>query len=142
MGSADHQSAAQKGAQTSGCQAALQARRGLKPERLPKSRRLGSASDFKAVFESGRRRRTPRLDFVWRPNDSDHPRLGVIVPRYGATAVVRNRLRRRIREAARRMLLPNLSAIDLVVRARPAAYRSSTAELTGDLEEWLRSVSE
>jgi ribonuclease P protein component len=94
------------------------------------------------VFELGLRRRTPRLDLVWRPNDTNHPRLGVIVPRYGATAVARNRLRRRIREAARRDLLPNLSPIDLVVRARPAAYRSSTAQLADDLERWLRSVSE
>ena len=70
-----------------------------------------------------------------------HPRLGVIVPRYGSTAVARNRVRRRIREASRRRLLPRLNAVDLVVRARPGAYRATAADLTGDLDQWLLSLS-
>jgi ribonuclease P protein component len=93
-----------------------------------------------AVLRVGRRRRTPRLDIAWYPNDTGHPRLGVIVPRYGRTAVARNTLRRRLREIARRRLLPGMPALDLVLRPRPDAYHASFDHLAGDLETWRHSL--
>lgn len=68
-----------------------------------------------------------------------HPRLGVIVPRYGTTAPARNRLRRRLRERARR-LLPALAPLDLVIRARLEAYSAQPRELAHDLDQWVRSL--
>jgi ribonuclease P protein component len=50
------------------------------------------------------------------------PRVGVIVPRYGHTAVDRNQVKRRLRELARTELLPVLPAIDVTLRATPKAY--------------------
>lgn len=91
------------------------------------------------MLRSGRRCRTPRLDIAWCANDVGHPRLGIVVPRYHATAVARNRLRRRLREFVRRRLLRCLSPVDLVVRARAAAYRAKASDLYGDLGEWLKS---
>lgn len=52
-----------------------------------------------------------------------HPRVGVIVPRYGHTAVERNRLKRRLRELVRTLMLPTLPACDVSLRATPGAYR-------------------
>lgn len=94
--------------------------------------------------QSGCHRRTPRLDISWRSNDMGHPRLGLIVPKYGATAVARNRVRRRLRECSRRRILSKLRGrgVDLVVRARPAVYKANLEELTGDLDKWLRSILE
>jgi len=47
----------------------------------------------------------------------------VVVPRHAHTAVLRNRLRRRIREIGRRYVLPALDQpTDVGIRARPAAY--------------------
>jgi ribonuclease P protein component len=91
-------------------------------------------------MQQGRRSRTPRIDLYWLSNALGHPRLAVIVPRYGATAVARNRLRRRLRERARRQVLTQLAALDLVVKARPEAYRAPPGELTEDLVQWLCSV--
>jgi ribonuclease P protein component len=67
--------------------------------------------------------------------------LGLIVPRHGATAVARNQLRRRLREIARRSLLPRLPTIDLVVRSRAEAYRAGRRELQADLEQWQCSLA-
>ncbi len=89
----------------------------------------------------GARRRSGRLDIYWRPNDLGHPRLGVIAPRHGRTAVARNRLRRRLREHLRRRILPMLPSLDLVVRARFAAYAATPAELAADLDTWHAHVS-
>jgi ribonuclease P protein component len=64
--------------------------------------------------------------------------LGIITPRFGHTAVARNRLRRRLREQARRGLLPQLPSVDLLIRARPPAYTATVQMLRGDLDQWFR----
>ena len=92
------------------------------------------------MLRVGRRSRTLRLDIAWYPNDAGHPRLGVIVPRYGSSAVARNRLRRQLRELARRRVLPGLPAIDVVLRPRPGAYQSVFGALAEDLETWRHSL--
>ena len=63
------------------------------------------------------------------------------MPRHGRSVVERNRLRRRLREFARRRLLPRLDPIDLVIRSHEAAYRSDFPELAADLDQWALSLS-
>ncbi len=94
-----------------------------------------------AVMRTGRRRRTPRLDISWRENEVGHPRLAVVVPRHGQTAVRRNRLRRQLRDIARRRVLPALAPLDLVIRSRASAYGSDFHELARDLEQWAQTLS-
>jgi ribonuclease P protein component len=54
--------------------------------------------------------------------------------------VDRNRLRRRLREHARRRLLPRVPPLDILIRARPPAYGSRTAELANDLDRWCAQL--
>lgn len=71
-----------------------------------------------------------------------------MVPRYRQTAVARNRVKRRLRELARLRLLPALAAragaggapADVVIRAVPAAYAASFAQLAADLERVIRQL--
>lgn len=98
--------------------------------------------DLDTALRAGQRRRTPRLEIIWRPNNVGHPRFGLIVPRHGQTGVARNRLRRRLRELARRHLLPTLGPIDVILRSRVPAYRSDFDQLATDLEQWRRVVTE
>jgi ribonuclease P protein component len=58
-----------------------------------------------------------------------HPRVGVVVPKYGRKIVDRNRTKRRLRELARIRLLPLIGQVDLLLRAKPEAYRSSFDQL-------------
>jgi ribonuclease P protein component len=58
-----------------------------------------------------------------------HPRVGFVVPKHGKSSVERNLLKRRLRELARTIILPRLSVVDMVIHARPSAYRLSFAEL-------------
>ena len=64
-------------------------------------------------------------------------RAGIIVPRYGHSAVDRNRLKRRLRELVRTSVLPALPPMDIVVRATPGAYRADMARLR---QEMARAV--
>lgn len=78
---------------------------------------------MRLVTGEGKRIRTGHLEFRWIASPSCHPRVGFIVPKYGRSGVERNRLKRRLREAVRREALGALPAVDVVIRAAPAAYR-------------------
>jgi ribonuclease P protein component len=70
------------------------------------------------------------------------PRLGISVPKRVGTAVVRNRVRRRLREIFRRsptLFLPDSAS--LVVNARPSAAAVSFRELSEDFETAVRRAS-
>jgi ribonuclease P protein component len=59
--------------------------------------------------------------------------MGLIVPKFQSTAVARNRLRRRLLELWRRMLMGRQGPRDLIIRARREAYRASFADLRSEL---------
>ena len=64
-------------------------------------------------------------------------RVGFVTSRRVGGAVVRNRVRRRLREIVRRHQPALANGLWLVVIARPAAARASSAALE---EEWSRLV--
>lgn len=77
---------------------------------------------------------------IWADNSTGHPRMGMIVPKFGMSAVARNRLRRRLREIWRRDIGPRQPAWDLLIRVRPAAYHQHFGELRRQLLGWRDSV--
>lgn len=117
---------------------------------LPRARRLTRGSEIRAVFKRGKRSGTAHLDVFDSPSPLSHLRVGVIVPRYGHRAVDRNRVKRRLREALRRELVPRLLAagigVDMIIRARREAYEADFGTLREELiqlaeRRWLRGAS-
>lgn len=104
-------------------------------ERYPRRARLARGPDVASCWREGRRVRTTHLDLAWRPGQTPHARAAIIVPRYQFTAVARNRLRRRLREILRRGIVATLPPIDVVVRAKRAAYDASFATLRAELTD-------
>lgn len=80
------------------------------------------------------------LDVIWTDNSAGHPRMGLIVPKFQSTAVARNRLRRQLKEIWRRELQVDLSAQDVIIRARREAYVASFAVLRGELLTWREGL--
>lgn len=68
---------------------------------FPKKKRLVSNSQFKAVMARGRRLSDGVLTLYIARNDCEYSRLGVSVGKSRGNAVVRNRLKRLLREAFR-----------------------------------------
>lgn len=100
---------------------------------LPRAARLSGKAAFDRVFAAGHRRGSRFFRLVEAGNGLGHARLGMAVSRrVDRRAVVRNRLRRQIRESFR-LHWPDLPAIDLVVTARPEAARAARAEVWSDL---------
>lgn len=68
-----------------------------------------------------------------------------MIPKYGHSAVERNRLKRRVREHVRQLWIaaltpPRASSIDVVVRATPDAYAASAATLRDEMSELRRRL--
>lgn len=118
--------------------------------RLEKQRRLRSAGDFARVRQFGRSFATASLvvRVVRQPaleapaaRDSAQlavpPRVGFSVGKRVGDAVVRNRVRRRLRELMRTRLARVAPGWDLVVTARAPAATSTYAELDTDLDMLL-----
>jgi ribonuclease P protein component len=71
------------------------------------------------------------------PSPVARPRIGIVVPKHKHDIVDRNLVKRRLRDAARRFVLPLLrsrgAALDVMLRARPEAYGAPYAEMRDDL---------
>ena len=97
---------------------------GMTPERLrfPRDARLLKATDFRAVFRTGRRARAGLLHARIRPNGKGRARLGLAVSlKATRKAVIRNRIRRQLRESFR-VNQHRLEGLDIVVSlSRPPA---------------------
>ena len=97
-------------------------------------------ADLETVRVQGKRVRTTQLEVRYVASPLRRPRVGVIVPRFGHTAVDRNLVKRRLRELARTELLPTLAALDVVIRATPSAYGASFDTLRSALRTAVRRL--
>ena len=84
--------------------------------------------------KAGRRLRTEHLEVRSIDSLLSYARAAVIVGKHGHTIVERNRLRRRLRELVRTVVLPTVAAKDLVVRTLPGAYKAGFDELRTEIE--------
>ncbi len=106
-------------------------------ERFPPSSRLTGSQEIRRLLRHGQRKKTSHLDVFFLSSGSGEPRFGLVVPRFKRTAVMRNRLKRRLREVGRREVLPRLrvcgAPVDLLVRTRPETYRATYGQLKAEL---------
>lgn len=104
--------------------------------RFSADRRLKLSREFDRVRNEGQTTRGGLLMFGVLQTGSDAAlRVGFVTSRRVGGAVVRNCVRRRLREIVRRHQHEVMVGLWLVVVARPAAARASSAALE---EEWLR----
>ena len=104
--------------------------------------RIRSSRDYRRVYGRGRRLHGAFAVLHVRANDEGHPRLGLTASRRVGGAVVRNRLRRRVREHYRqevkRDLLP---AVDVVVHLKSAAAGADRRSFYSELSRLFRTVA-
>ncbi len=114
---------------------------------LPAAHRLRESGAFRAASRRGSRSAARTLVVhlqrdAGAPEDGDGGlRVGFVVSKAVGNAVVRNRVRRRLRHLVRDRLggLPHDGV--LVVRSLPAAATASSAQLAGDLDRCLQRVT-
>jgi ribonuclease P protein component len=98
--------------------------------------RLSRSRDFDAVYRRGRSVSTRFLVLYWfaREDEGEEPRLGIAVPKQLGGAVVRNRVKRQLREIWRTMIDRVPEGNDYVLIARPGLPEAVEARGA----DWLR----
>jgi ribonuclease P protein component len=107
---------------------------------FPRQSRLTREADLESVRRTGKRMQTECLEARVSASLLLYPRVGIVVPKYGRDIVDRNRTKRRLREITRLRLLPRVSSIDVLLRAKPPAYEASFDQLASQVEviaAWL-----
>lgn len=111
-----------------------------RPESFGRDRRVLRRSDYLETYSRGRRHVGRWLVVFVRPGDGPAARLGVTITKKTGSAVVRNRLRRRLKELFRRSGAFG-APLDVVVNVRPGAEKAAFAELAGDFARLAKRSS-
>nr|BFF22806.1 ribonuclease P protein component [Glycomyces mayteni] len=121
---------------------------------LPADARIRSSRDFGAVLKRGRRAARGGVVVHWAPalqpaaepatpSEADAnrtARAGFVVSKAVGNAVVRNKVKRRLRHAAAEALPHWPAGTDVVVRATPKAAERDFAALRRDLAEAVQAA--
>ena len=98
--------------------------------------RLRRRSDITAVYRRGRAWSNDVVVIRALPNERENNRYAFAVSRKVGSAVVRNRVRRRLREAVR--ALPFAAGADVVLIARPVAARLPFSNILAAVRDCAR----
>ena len=99
--------------------------------RLRPIERIQTSGEFERVKRHGKRYRTDCLRINYLPTDREFSRLGLVVSRRHGNAVVRNRIKRLMREAFRQVKhdLPAIYDIVLLPAGEPCGLDEYTVTL-------------
>ena len=111
-------------------------------EGLPRARRVRKRAEYLAIQGGGRRFTGEYYMLFARPADGEPgpARLGVTVCRKVGGAVLRNKVKRWVRETCRRMQPELPPGVDLVVVARPSAARAGYGPTAAELANLARRL--
>ena len=112
---------------------------------LPSAQRLRANRDFRLIYAKGRSYPDPVAVLYVMRRTGEYAlaapglRIGFVVSKKQGGAVVRNRIKRRLREAVRHRLADLLDApLDVILVGRSRAHVAEWHELTGAVGELLR----
>lgn len=97
-------------------------------ERFPKTARLRKRTEFVKLSHTGSKFHSAHFVVITKSNDAIESRLGITVSGKVGNSVVRNRIKRQVREYFRRHRADLPKATDFLIIARSAA-----ATLAGEL---------
>ncbi|MFO7946484.1 MAG: ribonuclease P protein component [Armatimonadota bacterium] len=104
----------------------------------PRIAKIRRQRDFERIFSDGRRFHGSYLTLVSaEPSEANTTGCAFVVGKQVGKAVERNRVKRRLREIARRLLIYGQKNADFVVIARPGAAARDYWELGEELADLL-----
>src|SRR6266699_1400866 len=108
--------------------------------RFPREVRLVRRGEFDAVYRAGKRRSSSHFTVFFRANELPQSRFGFSIKKALGGAVVRNRIRRRLREVVRCHRLEIPAGWDMVIHPKSMAARAPFLALTTDLLRLLKGL--
>lgn len=113
----------------------------LPPHRFKPEDRLRQRREFERVYAAAKKSWGPGFTVFVAPGESGWHRLGLAVGRRAGKAVLRNRIKRRLREAFRLHRCDWPGCYDIVVHGRAEVAEMPFAELTEALAKAVRSAA-
>jgi ribonuclease P protein component len=111
-------------------------------QRFPLSRRLRKKAEFQRVYEEGTRLGSALFAvFCRRLGTQADARVGLAVPRSLGNAVVRNRAKRRLREAVRRHWQDLAGGLEVVIHARKNIVTADWPALEAEVVRIFRTAA-
>lgn len=103
---------------------------------LEKKLRVRKQKEFDFIYKKGKKIKTRFSIVIFTPNDLDFNRFAFIVSaKVDKKAVVRNKIKRRLREIIRLNYVKFKKAFDFIVVALPQSKQAEFQDLKVDLEE-------
>jgi ribonuclease P protein component len=136
------QETARQGPQTLNRHSSAQASPSLTPPdtSFPKSARLLERREFLFLQQKGKKRHSPHFLVATAPAQGQHSRFGITTSRRFGNAVVRNRMKRLLREFFRTHRMFIAPACDIVVIPRAGADQLTLAQISDELGKALSLV--
>lgn len=96
--------------------------------------------EFDAVYRAGKRRSSSHFTVFFRANELPQSRFGFSIKKVLGGAVVRNRIRRRLREIVRCHRLEISTGWDIVIHPKSSVAKAAFATMEADLLRLLKSA--
>jgi ribonuclease P protein component len=107
-----------------------------------KSSTIKKSSEFKLVLDQGVKSVASSIVLFSKHHSEDVPRFGLIVSKKNGHAVIRNRIKRRLRSALKAIFLEKaLKNIDIVIIARKASLEIKFSKLIEEILYCLRKTN-
>ena len=107
-------------------------------QKYPREARLVQKAQFDAVYRAGKRRSSSHFTVFLKANDLPASRFGFSIKRALGGAVVRNRIRRRIREVVRLHREEISAGWDFVIHPKANVASAAFAALENELLRLLK----
>ena len=104
---------------------------------FPKAARLLARREFLSLQQRGKKLHGPHFLVIIAPGRTQRSRLGITTSRRFGQAVIRNRMKRLLREFFRVRQHTLLPAIDIIVVPKAGAHQLSPLQIAGELEGLL-----
>jgi ribonuclease P protein component len=117
---------------------AIASRPNKKGQEYPRGARIVRKADFDAVYRNGKRRTSSHFTVFLKANDLPESRFGFSIKRALGGAVLRNRIRRRVRELVRLHRKEISAGWDFVIHPKANVQSAEFAALKNDLVRLLR----
>lgn len=109
-------------------------------ESFPPQERIRKKKEFLLLYHKGRRYRGQYFNLIYLPNQLAFSRMAVVVSRKIGKAVVRNKIKRRMRELFRRNKSILTHSLDILLVAKKNIESASWSELREHYLEALGKI--
>ena len=101
--------------------------------------KIRKSSEFKEIFDKGKRLYTEHYTLIYAPNSLGFPRLGLVVGKRCGNAVKRNRIKRVLREVFRRNK-PLFDSLDVLIIGKKSGETPGYSRAKEEITEAIRAV--